>query len=83
MMAMLDAAAASFLVVLTKIDKLKKSERDAAINDAERLAAEHTAAHPQVIATSAETGEGMPELRAHLAVLAETGYKAAASGKRA
>jgi GTP-binding protein len=83
MMAMLDGAAASFLLVLTKIDKLKMSEREQAINDAERLAGEYTAAHPDVIATSAETGEGIPELRAHLAVLAETGYKAAASGKRA
>ncbi len=80
MMAMLDAAAASFLLVLTKIDKLQPGERDAAINDAERLASEHAAAHPEVIATSAETGEGIPALRAHLAVLAETSYKAAANG---
>jgi GTP-binding protein len=86
MMTLLDAAAASYLVVLTKLDKLNAAERAQAINDAMRLASEHAAAHPEVIATSAETGEGIAELRAHLALVAgarEKGYKAAAGGRRA
>mgnify|MGYP001445938069 CR=1 FL=1 len=83
MMTLLDAAAASFVVVLTKIDKLNQSERNKAINDAEALAREHPAAHPDLFATSAEKGIGLPELRAHLAAVAETGYKAAAGGRRA
>jgi GTP-binding protein len=83
MMELLDAAAASFVLVLTKTDKLNVTDRARAINDAEAVAREHVAAHPELFATSAETGSGLPELRAHLAALAETGYKAAASGRRA
>jgi GTP-binding protein len=86
MMELLDAAAASFVVVLTKIDKLNATDRARAVNDARTLAAAHAAAHPDLFATSAETGDGMPELRAHLALLArppEKSYKAAAGGRRA
>lgn len=76
MMEILDEAAASFLVVLTKTDKLKPSEVAEAVNAVSTLAKRHAAAHPDVIATSAETKTGIPELRAHLADLAETVYKA-------
>ncbi|MBL9095408.1 MAG: YihA family ribosome biogenesis GTP-binding protein [Alphaproteobacteria bacterium] len=82
MMDILDEAAASFVLVLTKTDKLKAAERVKAVNDAEAQARAHTAAHPEIFATSAETGAGLAELRAHLAALAETGYKAAAHGRR-
>jgi len=63
-MAMLDAAAVSYHVVLTKADKIKPTEL-AATHDA--VAAEirtHPAAHPEVLATAAETGQGIAELRA-------------------
>jgi GTP-binding protein len=76
MMEILDEAAASFLVVLTKIDKLKPTEVVEAVNAAATLAKKHAAAHPDVMATSADTKAGIPELRAHLADLAETVYKA-------
>jgi GTP-binding protein len=76
MMEILDEAAASFLVVLTKIDKLNATEVAEAVNAAAAVARQHAAAHPDVIATSAETKSGLPELRAHLADLAETVYKA-------
>jgi GTP-binding protein len=76
MMEILDEAAASFLVVLTKIDKLKPTEVVEAVNAAAALAKQHAAAHPDVMATSADTKVGIPELRAHLADLAETVYKA-------
>jgi GTP-binding protein len=56
-MSMLDKAAVSFQVVLTKVHE--------AVSAAARI---HPAAYPEVIATSAEKGEGIPELRA--AVLA-------------
>ncbi len=62
-MAMLDAAAVSYRLVLTKGDKVKPTEL-AVVEDA--LATEarkHPAAHPQVIATSVETGEGIDALR--------------------
>ena len=76
MMEILDEAAASFLVVLTKTDKLNASEVAEAVNATAALAKAHVAAHPDVFATSAETKTGIPELRAHLADLAETVYKA-------
>jgi GTP-binding protein len=76
MMEILDEAAASFLVVLTKIDKLNPTQAAEAVNAAAALAKGHVAAHPDVIATSADTKAGIPELRAHLANLAETVYKA-------
>ncbi len=76
MMEILDEAAASFLVVLTKTDKLNPSEVAEAVNAAQAVAKQHAAAHPDVIATSAESKTGIPELRAHLADLAETVYKA-------
>jgi len=67
-MSMLDKAAVSFQVVLTKGDKIKPTEL-AKVHEAVSAAARiHPAAYPDVIATSAEKGEGIPELRA--AVLA-------------
>ena len=63
-MEMLDNAAVSYRLVLTKSDKVKPTEA-ASVRDA--VAAEarkHAAAHPDVIATSVESGEGIDELRA-------------------
>jgi GTP-binding protein len=63
-MALMDKAAVSFQVVLTKGDKIKPSQL-AAIHEATAAAARiHPAAYPHVIATSAETGEGIAALRA-------------------
>jgi GTP-binding protein len=76
MMELLDEAAASFIVVLTKTDKLKPSEVAEAVNATTAVAKQHVAAHPDIFVTSAETKSGLPELRAHLADLAETRYKA-------
>ena len=64
LMTMLDGAAVSYRLVLTKADKVKASELAAAVD---RLAAEaraHVAAHPAILATSSEGGLGIPELRA-------------------
>jgi GTP-binding protein len=72
-MKLLDEAAVSFQIVLTKIDKPTPAEADACIAAVSAEAAEHVAAHPEVIATSAITGQGIPELRAALAALAGLG----------
>ncbi len=67
-MSLMDKAAVSFQVVLTKGDKIKPTEL-AKVHEATLGAARiHPAAFPEVIATSAEKGVGIPELRA--AVLA-------------
>lgn len=86
MMKLLDAAAVSYVVVLTKLDKLNAAEKDRAINDATLLMKSHPAAHPELFVTSAEKGDGIPALRAHLARVAlppEKRYKTNSGGKRA
>jgi GTP-binding protein len=80
MMEILDSAAVSYVIVLTKMDKLNATERQRAINDAIELRQHHVTIHPELFATSSETAEGLPELRAHLARLAkpaDKGYKPA------
>ena len=62
-MQMLDAAAVSYHLVLTKGDKIKPSEFAATLDKIRVEAATHPASHPTIFATSAETGEGIPELR--------------------
>ncbi len=61
---MLDKAAVSYRMVLTKADKIKASEL---VEVTERTAAEarkRPAAHPDILVTSSEYGMGIPELRA-------------------
>ncbi|HJS12474.1 ribosome biogenesis GTP-binding protein YihA/YsxC [Sphingopyxis sp.] len=60
---MLDTAAVSYRIVLTKADKIKATELAAVQAATEAEARKHPAAHPQVIATSSEKGMGIAELR--------------------
>jgi len=62
-MTMLDKAAVSYNVVLTKSDKIKASALDATLDAARLEAAKHPASHPALFATSSETGAGIAELR--------------------
>lgn len=64
MMAMLDGAAVSYRVVLTKADKLKASELAAVTAQTVGEAKTHIAAFPHIHVTSAEKGLGIAELRA-------------------
>ena len=66
-MAMLDRAALSYQVVLTKADKMKPAELSAMIDKTSAALKRNPAAHPVVLATSSETGAGIPELRVELA----------------
>ena len=70
-MELLDRAAVSYALVLTKADELKTGEQPHVLEAAAAQAAKHTAALAQVQLTSALTGTGIPELRAHLASLAQ------------
>ncbi len=70
-MTLLDQAAVSYGLVLTKADELKPSERSGALAAAGLDAAKHTAALAEIQLTSALKGEGIPELRTHLAGLAQ------------
>jgi GTP-binding protein len=78
-MKMMDKAAVSYLVVLTKIDKLKKGEIEKQVESTKAQLRKHVAAFPDIMVTSSEKGLGIAELRAHIAELADTtamGYKA-------
>ena len=66
----LDAAAVSYQVILTKADKPSAGELAACLEGVAREIATHTAAHPEVLATSSRDGRNLPELRAALAALA-------------
>ena len=69
-MELLDRAAVVFQVVLTKADKPRADalERTAAAMGEEL--ARHPAAFPEILVTAAETGRGIPALRAVIAGLA-------------
>jgi GTP-binding protein len=69
-MGLLDRAAVTFQLVLTKTDGVKPLPLTRKREEADALARKHPAAYPQVIATSSETGAGIPELRAAIAELA-------------
>jgi GTP-binding protein len=69
-MDLLDEAAVSYLVVLTKIDKLSPTESERAFENCKADLARHTASYPDVLATSAASGEGLDALRDHIAALA-------------
>ncbi|MGN6817129.1 MAG: ribosome biogenesis GTP-binding protein YihA/YsxC [Sphingomonas sp.] len=63
-MDMLDKAAVSYRLVLTKADKIKPTELDKVAADTAAEARKRPAAHPDILSTSSETGLGIPELRA-------------------
>lgn len=69
-MDMLDTTAVSYQIVLTKIDKMARGEVEKCIADVSAGIRKHVAAHPVIIATSSENGEGIAELRAEMATLA-------------
>jgi GTP-binding protein len=62
-MKMLDDAAVSYHLVLTKADKIKASELEAVSQATVEEARKHPAAHPEIITTSSETGLGIGQLR--------------------
>ena len=62
-MGMLDAAAISYRIVLTKTDKIKASDREAVEVDTMAKLRKHVAAYPDLSVTSAEKKGGIEELR--------------------
>ena len=71
-MGVLDSAAVSYQLILTKTDKLRPGELAEVTARVAEGARKHGAAHPELIATSAQTGEGIAQLRAELAALLDT-----------
>jgi GTP-binding protein len=68
-MALLDGAAVSYQAVLTKVDKISKTDLEKVFEKTQKALAKHPAAFPQVILTSSEKAIGFEELRGTIAQL--------------
>ena len=68
-MTLLDRAAVTFQVVLTKEDKVKPSERAKILTQVRSALIKHPAAYPELVVTYSETGDGIATLRAIIAGL--------------
>ena len=62
-MEMLDKAAVNYQLVMTKSDKVKPGALAATLAKVADDARKHLAAHPDILTTSSETGDGIAELR--------------------
>ncbi|GAB0119377.1 ribosome biogenesis GTP-binding protein YihA/YsxC [Acidisoma sp. 7E03] len=69
-MDLLDKAAVTFQIVMTKADGLKPAALARKTDELQALARSHAAGFPQVLVTSARSGLGIPEARAAFAALA-------------
>ncbi|MDQ6435500.1 ribosome biogenesis GTP-binding protein YihA/YsxC [Mesorhizobium sp. LHD-90] len=69
-MTLLDKAAVSYQVVLTKIDKIKVAGVPRLLEETAEKIRKRPAAFPEIIATSSEEGEGIEELRAAISLAA-------------
>ncbi|MEM9578847.1 MAG: ribosome biogenesis GTP-binding protein YihA/YsxC [Pseudomonadota bacterium] len=68
-LSLLDSAAVTFQVVLTKADKVKEKERARILDQVRAALAKHPAAFPELIVTSSEKGWGIPTLRSIITTL--------------
>ncbi|MBL9072060.1 ribosome biogenesis GTP-binding protein YihA/YsxC [Tabrizicola sp.] len=66
---LLDRSAVTFQAVLTKVDKINRTERAAVIEQVKGALAKHPAAYPEIVVTSSEKGEGIETLRALIATM--------------
>ena len=64
LMEMLDEAAVTYRILLTKTDKSKTAELDALMAKTLAVVKKHAAAYPHIHATSSIKGYGMAELKA-------------------
>jgi GTP-binding protein len=63
-MEMMDTAAMSYQIIVTKADKVKKTELDKHLADIVKELSKHPAAHPDILVTSSEKGTGIADVRA-------------------
>ena len=68
-MSLLDSAAVTFPVVMTKADKVKEKDRAKIMDQVRSKLSKHPAAFPEIVLTSSEKGDGIPTLRALIANL--------------
>ncbi len=70
MLALLDRAAVSYQIVLTKADKVGQTELARAASETETAIASRPAAFPAILVTSSTKGTGLSDLRDTIATLA-------------
>jgi len=68
-LALMDEAAVSYQIVLTKVDKISAAQLDRVREATAARLSKHPAAHPELIATSSEKRVGISDLRAAVAGL--------------
>ncbi len=68
-MSLLDSAAVTFQVVMTKADKPRGADLEKSLEATRKVLAKHPAAYPEIILTSSEKGEGLDALRAVIATM--------------
>lgn len=68
-MSLLDSAAVTFQVVMTKADKVKEKDREKIMSQVRSKLSKHPAAFPEIVLTSSEKGDGVATLRALIANL--------------
>ena len=68
-LSLLDSAAVTFQVILTKADKIKEIEREKTVQQVSSALQAHPAAFPEILITSSERGWGIPILRSVIAAL--------------
>lgn len=66
---LLDRAAVTFQVVMTKSDKVGAAVRAENLEQVKGALAKHPAAYPEIVMTSSEKGDGLETLRAIIATL--------------
>ena len=66
----LDTAAVSWVLVLTKIDKLSDEEIIKVKNNSNKIISKYTAAFPEIMVTSSLKNNGIEMLRTYLASFA-------------
>ena len=72
-LALMDEAAVSYQVVLTKIDKISAAQIERVCEATAVRLAKHPAAHPEILTTSAEKRIGIDELRTEIVDLIAAG----------
>jgi GTP-binding protein len=66
---LLDGAAVTFQIILTKMDKVKEKDREKVLDQVRNALSKHPAAFPELVTTSSEKGWGIPTLRAIISAL--------------
>lgn len=70
-MDMLDKAAVTYQIVLTKADKISEKALQKILEETKKIVDKHAAAYTTVLATSSEKKRGLDELKAEIASLTE------------